>query len=63
MVVVETQDGAAPDTTSIDSALARRLGPSAVAVRMHGGVGEAHELYRLLTAAEASVAAGQGGGS
>jgi hypothetical protein len=49
MVVLETHDGATPDTTSIASELARRLGPSPVAIRMHEGAGEAQELYRLLT--------------
>lgn len=58
MIVLETRDGAVPDSTSIGSQLARRLGPSAVAVRMHGGASEAQGLYRLLTAADASPAAG-----
>jgi hypothetical protein len=63
MVVLETRDGAPPDTTSIGAELARRLGPSAVAVRMHGGAGEAQDLYRLLTATEATIAAGPVGGT
>jgi hypothetical protein len=63
MVVLETRDGATPDTASISAELARRLGPSAVAVRMHGGAGEEQELYRLLTVAEARAAAGQVGGT
>jgi hypothetical protein len=63
MVVLETRDGATPDTASIGAELARRLGPSAVAVRMHGGAGEEQELYRLLTVAEARAAAGQVGGT
>jgi hypothetical protein len=62
MVVLETRDGAVPDITGIGSDLASRLGSSAVAVRMHGGAGEAQELYRLLTVAE-SAAAGRVGGS
>jgi hypothetical protein len=63
MVVLETRDGSAPDLTSIGSELATRLGASAVAVRMHEGAGDAHDLYRLLTAAEATAAAGQVGGT
>jgi hypothetical protein len=59
MVVLETRNGAAPDLTSIGAELATRLGGSAVAVRMHEGPGETQELYRLLTAAEATAAAGQ----
>lgn len=63
VVVLETRDGAAADTTSIGSELTRRLGPSAVAVRMHEGAGETLELYRLLTAPEAGATAGHVGGS
>jgi hypothetical protein len=56
MVVLETREGAAPDTSTIGLELAKRLGPSAVAVRMHRGAAEAQELYRLLTAVDASAA-------
>jgi hypothetical protein len=63
MVVLEARDGAASDISGISAELATRLGASAVAVRMHEGIGEAQELYRLLTAEEASTAAGQPGGS
>lgn len=62
MLVLETRDGAALDTTSIGSELAKRLGPSAVAVRIHGGASETQELYRLLTATDASAAAGHAEG-
>ena len=63
MVVLEARDGVAPDTTNIASELGRLVGPSAVTVRMHEGAGEMQELYRLLTAAAVSAAAGQVEGS
>jgi hypothetical protein len=50
LLVLEGRDGAAPDTASIGSELARRLGVTAVAIRMHRGGGETQTLYRLLTA-------------
>jgi hypothetical protein len=61
-VVLEARDGAAPEIDTLGLDLARRLGPSAVAVRMHRGAAEAQELYRLLTAADASEAAGHAKG-
>jgi hypothetical protein len=63
LLVLEPRDGALPDEASIGAALAARFGPEAVAVRMHRGAGETQALYRLLTAANASAAAGHAGGS
>jgi hypothetical protein len=62
LVVLEAREGARPDTERIGSELAGCLGPAAVAIRMHRGAEEAPTLYRLLTAADASAAAGRAKG-
>jgi hypothetical protein len=59
MVVLETSDGTPPDIKAIESELAKRLGQSAVAVRIHRAAAEPQQLYRLLTAAEGTVAGGR----
>jgi hypothetical protein len=61
VLVLEARDGAAPDAASIGAKLAARIGPSAVAIRMHRGAGEARGLYRLLTAGGGRAAAGHAG--
>jgi hypothetical protein len=63
LLVLEPRDGARPDTERIGSELARRLGPAAITIRIHQGPGETPGLYRLLTAAGASAAAGHVGGA
>jgi hypothetical protein len=63
LLVLEARDGARPDTERIGLELARRLGPAAIAIRMHRGAGEAQALYRLLTTEDGRVAAGQAEGS
>ena len=52
VLVLEARKGASPDTAHIGSELAGRLGPGAVAIRMHRGAGETQALYRLLTAGD-----------
>jgi hypothetical protein len=63
LLVLEARDGVYPDTASIGSELAGRLGPGAVAVRRHSGADEAQAHYRLLTAGVGRAAAGPAGGS
>jgi hypothetical protein len=62
LLVLESREGALPDTATIGSALAGRLGSGTVTVRMHRGAAERQARYRLLTPA-ASAAVGQAGGS
>jgi len=62
VVVLEGREGARPDAARIGAELAERLGPGGAAVRLHGGAGETHALYRLLTApAGAETGALRGG--
>jgi hypothetical protein len=49
LLVLEAQHGARPDTERIGLELAERLGPAAVAIRIHQGAGEGRRLHRLLT--------------
>lgn len=63
VVVLEAREGRTPNAAGIDAELARRLGTSAVAVRMHRGSDETHALYRLLTTEAGRVPAGHPEGS
>jgi hypothetical protein len=58
MVVLQAREGASPDPATIGSELERRLGPGAVAVRMHRGADETQALYRLLTSEVQPAASG-----
>lgn len=57
-LVLETRKGVSPDTASIGSELAGRLGASGVAIRIHRGSGEPQALYRLLTSSAAEAVSG-----
>ena len=63
VLVLEARPDAVPNTASIGSELAGRLGPQAVAIRMHRGAGEAPVLYRLFTAGDAGAVPGHVEGS
>lgn len=61
LLVLEARDGVRPDASLVEAELTRRLGPAAVAVRLHRGAGETRGLYRLLTAAGAAASSPPGG--
>jgi hypothetical protein len=62
-LVLEARDSARPDAERIGSELARRLGPAAIAIRIHRGTGEVRTLYRLLTTEDGRVTSGHAEGS
>jgi hypothetical protein len=51
MLVLESREGALPDSASVGSELAARFGPGTVTVRVHRGAAEGQARYRLFTPA------------